>query len=85
MNWHVYFLYSKKDKRTYVGSTNDLQRRLKNHNDGLVLSTKNRRPLILFYSEQCENEKAARLKEKYYKCCSGRKKMKIIFENSEVG
>jgi len=35
MYW-VYFLYSKKVKNVYVGCTNNLERRFKEHQDGLV-------------------------------------------------
>lgn len=47
----VYILKSKKDKGLYFGYTNDLRKRLKEHNLGLVESTKSRRPLYLVYYE----------------------------------
>jgi putative endonuclease len=47
----VYILKSKKDKNLYIGYTPDLRKRLKEHNLGLVSSTKPRRPFYLVYYE----------------------------------
>ena len=38
--WYVYFLKSKVKDFVYVGSTNDLERRLEEHNSGKCQSTK---------------------------------------------
>ena len=81
LNGFVYVLFSLKDKRTYVGSTDNLNRRLQQHMSGLVRSTKNRLPLKLVYKEEFENLVDARKKEKYYKGCSGRKKLAIILDD----
>ncbi len=48
---YVYVLLSKKDKKCYVGYTENLKLRFEEHQKGYVLSTKNRRPLQLIYSE----------------------------------
>lgn len=81
VNIGVYILFSIKDKKTYVGSTNDLERRLLEHQLGKVQSTKNRLPLKLVYFEKCDSLSASRIKEKYFKSCSGRKKMSKILGN----
>ena len=47
----IYFLKSKKDNKLYIGCTNDLRKRLKEHNSGLVRATKSRLPLYLVYYE----------------------------------
>ena len=44
-------LISKKDGKFYTGSTNDLKRRLDEHNGGKVESTKRRKPFLLIYFE----------------------------------
>ena len=80
MEWSVYILLSKKDLKTYCGSTNDLNRRLIEHNSGSVSSTKYRRPFEILYKELFDNEKEAREKERYYKTSSGRKKLKSIID-----
>lgn len=47
----VYILKSKKDNKLYFGYTKDLRKRLKEHNLGLVYSTKSRIPFSLIYYE----------------------------------
>lgn len=47
----VYILKSQKDKELYLGFTNDLRKRFKEHNLGLVASTKSRKPFELVYYE----------------------------------
>jgi putative endonuclease len=59
----VYILKSKKDKNLYIGSTNNLRERFKKHNEGLVRSTKSRRPFELIYYEAYKVEKDARKRE----------------------
>ena len=65
--FYVYVLKSKKDGKCYIGSANDLKRRLEEHNSGKVVSTKNRRPLILVYYEAFRSEKDARNREQALK------------------
>lgn len=80
MNWSVYILLSKKDFKTYCGSTNDLVRRVAEHNNGSVTATKNRRPLEIINVEKFETEINARQKEQYFKTSSGRKKLKVLID-----
>jgi len=68
----VYILISERDGHQYIGSTNDLDRRLLEHNSGLVQSTKSRRPLKLYGYQVCEDIVQARLVEKSYKESHGR-------------
>lgn len=53
----VYILKSKKDKELYIAYTNDLRKRLKEHNLGLVRATKSRRPLYLVYYKAYASKK----------------------------
>ena len=48
---YVYVLQSQKDNYIYVGSTNELERRLTEHNKGLSYSTKAHTPFKLIYYE----------------------------------
>jgi putative endonuclease len=73
---YVYLLLSEKDGRFYTGSTNELKRRLYEHNSGNVISTRNRRPLKLIYYEGCLNEKDAKQREIYLKSGMGKKYLK---------
>jgi putative endonuclease len=61
--FYVYILHSQKDSKLYTGYTNDIRRRLAEHNGGKVESTKSRRPLQLIYYE-AYLEKADAEKEK---------------------
>lgn len=64
---YVYILKSKRDDKCYIGSINDLRKRLKLHNDGKVFSTKHRRPLALVYYEAFYSEIDARQREQKLK------------------
>ena len=65
--FYVYVLQSKKDTKLYIGSTNNLEKRFKKHNDGEIFSTKSRRPFELIYYEAFLSEKDAREREKQLK------------------
>jgi putative endonuclease len=45
--WYVYILRSIIDKNLYIGSTDNIRRRLAEHNSGKVDSTKSRLPFSL--------------------------------------
>jgi len=73
---YTYVLQSEKDSRLYTGSTNDLRKRLSEHNHGKVSSTKHREPFKLIYYEACINEQDARAREKYLKTGMGKRYLK---------
>ena len=49
--YFVYILMSRSDQKYYIGFTDEVEGRLKRHNQGSVPSTRNRRPLDLIYYE----------------------------------
>jgi putative endonuclease len=70
--WYVYILKSAVDEFLYVGSTNDLERRLIQHNNGEVESTRPYKPLKLqAYVAVKDKSKAIEL-ERYFKSGSGK-------------
>ena len=71
-SWFVYILRSSSKDFTCVGSTNNLTRRLREHEEGLVQSTKAYRPLLLEAYVAVSTGKKARELEKYFKTGSGR-------------
>ena len=73
---YVYVLRSMKDNRYYTGSTNDLRKRFRMHNNGQVYSTKNRGPFELVYYEACINDHNARVRERYLKTGMGKRYIK---------
>jgi putative endonuclease len=64
---YTYILKSLKDNKKYIGSTVNLSKRLRQHNDGRVFSTKYRRPLILYAYRKFKTIKEAAKFEKKYK------------------
>lgn len=76
--WYLYILKSEKDNKRYVGSTNNLKRRLAEHNSGKVHSTKYRKPLILIYREEFMAEAEARNRELYFKTHKGFNELKKL-------
>ncbi len=74
--FYIYVLRSLKDKKIYIGKTQDLRRRLKEHNAGKVKSTKNRRPFELVYYEAYTNKDKWSQQELFYKTGIGRENLK---------
>ena len=68
----VYILRSIKDHKRYIGMTGNLDRRFREHNAGFVVSTKNRRPLEIIYTEEFETKKEAADREHFFKSGIGR-------------
>lgn len=77
MKYFVYILKSLKDEGLYIGITNDINRRLYEHNLGYKGSTKSRTPFKFIYSEEYSNRVEARKREKYLKSGSGREFIKL--------
>ncbi|MFA6350304.1 MAG: GIY-YIG nuclease family protein [Candidatus Omnitrophota bacterium] len=67
-NWYyVYLLKSKLVSKFYIGCTNNLQRRLIEHNEGKVFTTKRMLPLELVYFEGYKSKDSAYIREKSLK------------------
>jgi len=68
---HYVYILELKDKTIYIGYSSDLKKRIKYHNQGLVESTKNLRPVkLIFYAAFISPKKAIDF-EKYLKTNSG--------------
>jgi putative endonuclease len=70
--WYVYVLRSARDKQLYIGSTDDISRRLSQHNSGEIDATKDRVPLILEAFVAVKDQSKAGKLESYFKSGSGR-------------
>ena len=70
---YTYVLESLKDGERYIGYTNNLRKRLEEHNKGKNFSTKFRLSFRLIYFEACINEKDAKRREGYLKTTQGRR------------
>ena len=79
--FYTYVLKSLKDNKHYIGFTEYLDRRINEHNAGLVESTKFRKPFELVYYEACLNKNDAIKREKYFKTGFGRRFIKGRLKN----
>ena len=76
MFYYTYILKSKKDGKIYTGYTQDLRKRLSQHNKGLSTYTKGRGPFILIYYEGCLLKSKARSRELFLKSGMGKRYLK---------
>lgn len=82
--YFVYILWSKKYKKTYVGFTNNVERRLIEHNSGGSYYTKRYMPWEIIKIETFDTMIMAKKRELYLKSSSGRRIImrKLIVELS---
>jgi putative endonuclease len=73
MFFYTYILESLKDNKRYIGYSNNLPKRLEEHQKGQTFSTKSRLPFKLIYFEGCTVEADAKRREKYLKSTQGRR------------
>jgi putative endonuclease len=79
--YYVYAISSLERNYIYVGLTDNIERRLSEHNMGKNKTTKPYSPFAVIYFEECSSRIEARIKEKYFKSGSGKEKLKIIRDN----
>ena len=82
--YFVYVLQSLKDKKFYIGQTNDISKRVSIHNSGGVKSTKSRMPFKLIGYRDYASRNEARWIE-YNLKKHGDKKKKFIEELKGLG
>jgi putative endonuclease len=70
--YFVYALSSCQKNYIYVGLTNNLTRRLAEHNNGFNKTTKPYAPFIIIYQEELPDRVQARIREKYLKSGIGK-------------
>ena len=80
---YCYILYSLKLNKYYVGSTTDLDRRVKEHNRGKEKFTATGTPWTLVYKEQFEAIIEARHREYYIKRMKSRKFIESLIQTAE--
>jgi len=74
----IYVIKSLTKKFTYVGFTNNLERRLTEHNLGYNNSTRPYKPFELIYKEIIDSSYEARIREKFLKSGKGREFIKKL-------
>ena len=80
MFWYVYVLQSLKNDSLYVGYTQDLRKRLTEHNRGLNFSTKPYLPWQVIHYEAYRNGKDAKHREGYLKTSQGARLLKRMLK-----
>jgi putative endonuclease len=80
--YYCYVLFSERDHKLYIGYSANLQRRIKEHLGGGVISTRNRRPLQLIYYEAFLSKEDAQRREQYLKTTAGKKGLKLILRKT---
>lgn len=87
--WHyVYILSSNKTAWIYIGCTNDLRKRLKEHSEGNVYSTKKMLPVELIYYEAYPSKNCAYEREKNLKAYGsslGKLKVRLGIKKGRAG
>jgi putative endonuclease len=71
MAWTVYVLQSEKDNGFYVGCTNNLNRRVEEHNSGQTVSIQYRIPFKVIHIEEYTTQEEAYIREKQIKKYKG--------------
>ncbi len=83
--YYVYAISSLVKNYIYVGLTDNLERRIQQHNDGRERTTKPYLPYILIYPETLNNRHEARLREKYWKSGTGKRQLQVQSPDRNVG
>ena len=84
MKAYLYFLYSKKKDRYYIGSSLDLARRLRQHNSGQTPTTKRFGKIKLVFMQEFPSLQAARQAEKKIKTWKRRDFIERIIEDGKM-
>ena len=74
----LYILHSGKSDHYYIGSTNNLEERLKQHKRKQTYTTARLQTFTLVYSEKYDNITEARLREKKLKSYKSKKYIRRI-------
>ena len=83
MTFSVYILESLKDGSFDVGPTNNLEDRLKRHNQGRVAYTEPKRPWKLVYSEKHPDRSSAAKREYEIKKHERRESIETLIKSSQ--
>ena len=75
MSYYVYVLKSLKDDIRYIGSAQNVEKRLAEHTRGKQQYTKGHVPWELVYQEECSSRSEASKKERFFKSTTGRRRL----------
>lgn len=80
--FYTYVLLSLKDHKFYVGFSEDLAKRIKEHCDGRVHSTKSRLPVKLIHYEAYIEKADAKAREVFLKSGFGREQLRLSLKKT---
>ncbi|KAF0152009.1 MAG: putative endonuclease [Ignavibacteria bacterium] len=83
--YYVYILQSMNNDKTYVGQTENLERRLKEHNSGKTSYTAKYVPWKIVYFEKYSTREESLKREKYLKSSAGRRFIKVLLNTNCPG
>jgi len=76
--YYLYILLNEAKTKTYTGFTQDVEKRLNEHNSGKVTSSRLYRPYRILYTQAFETLHEARHAERFYKSTTGRRRLKQL-------
>ncbi len=82
--YFVYAIYSEDRDYLYVGISNDVQRRLLEHNRGYNKTTKPYSPFRLIYQETFPSRPLVRIKEKQLKTSTGKRFLHLLITQHQL-
>jgi len=82
--YKLYILKSRANNRYYVGHSSDIEKRLVQHNNGEVKSTKPYAPWDIVYSEAFSDKHSAYKREMQVKSYHGGRAFKALIEDGGV-
>ena len=80
MPYFIYVLKSLSHNNFYTGSTENIEKRLSEHNTGKCRYTSGRMPWIIIYKEEYNTRSEAIKREKFLKSGQGRKILKDLLK-----
>ena len=75
-DFHIVTILRLADGSLYTGYTAKLEQRVRQHENGEVVSTRGKRPVKLIYFEACLLKKDALAREKYLKSTYGKQRLR---------
>ena len=79
--YRVYIIQSTKSEKHYIGSTENIDKRIAEHNKNQVKSTRHKGPYSLVYSETLATKTEARKRENQIKRYKGNSKFKDLIKS----
>ena len=76
----VYILYSERINKYYIGSSSNVQERLRKHNNASKGFTNKGRPWLLVYTEEFENKAGASARETQLKKWKNRVRLETLIK-----